>query len=306
MFFLESIRFGALKYFTKHACPKTFSLTSVDAKQNNFYEIRVFVPHEQNPEEILYSFVPSKEKQPRVNLLKGTKFSDSAPPANCYISPATLANSKINVKYYLGTWVCEEQDCNELQLVKLVLWKYLGLMRIDVLISKLTRYFRNWRISKRLRSPLKSKFEIYERLMSSEKFLDTGTFSRNDVIDLFLDSKSFTDFRVRQRFTNSLNWIFEACVEDGEIVQIGTNTFNPLYKMKGKGIHYFTLTKEQIKNEEHNKKIQKSQTKIQNGMLICTALLVVVTAITAFDKYDEVFRALSPLIDKLAAMLTIP
>ncbi|HFG2109766.1 TPA: hypothetical protein ACGGR2_003575 [Vibrio cholerae] len=59
--------------------------------------------------------------------------------------------------------------------------------------------------------------------------------------------------------------------------------------MKGKGIHYFTLTKEQIKNEEHNKQIQKAQVKIQNRMLLLTVLLVIATFITAIDKFDDAF-----------------
>ncbi|CAK3523936.1 hypothetical protein VCRA2122O341_30078 [Vibrio crassostreae] len=65
---------------------------------------------------------------------------------------------------------------------------------------------------------------------------------------------------------------------------------DPLFKMKGKGIHYFTLTKEQIKNEEHNRLIQKAQVKIQQRMLLLTFLLVIATFITTIDKFDDLME----------------
>jgi hypothetical protein len=57
--------------------------------------------------------------------------------------------------------------------------------------------------------------------------------------------------------------------------------------VNGKGIHYFTLTKENIKNSESLRNIQEHQVIIQRLMLWLTFLLVVVTFIATIDKLDE-------------------
>ncbi|WP_242014359.1 hypothetical protein [Vibrio fluvialis] len=298
----ENIRFWALNYFAHHACPDRFSLTSESAKKNNFYEVRVYFPQGSKKEleklhksavgaqKVLYHFIPSKGRQHRKGLIQGKKFSPHEVVEDCYVSAGSLKFVRIDVTYYLRTWRAEETHCSDLMLVKMVLWRALGLMQLDILYSKVARKIRLWRVNKRLRTPLKSKFEIYECLMSNESFLRTGNFRKSEITKHFLGGSHTGDFNLNRKMSQSLNWILDASIEDGEIVRIGhENDHDPLFKMKGKGIHYFTLTKEQIKNEEHNKQIQKAQVKIQNRMLLLTVLLVIATFITAIDKFDDAF-----------------
>ncbi|MGF1799019.1 hypothetical protein [Photobacterium swingsii] len=282
----EKLRFWALTYFAKNACPDRFSLSSEKAKSNDFYEVRVYFPTDRD--RVLYQFMPDKGEQSRKDLIKGKKLLSGDVIENCFVSEAALENVRIDVIYYLGTWKLDEKHCTDLILIKMVIWRSLGLMRVNILYNKLSSKFNLWRVNKRLRSPLKSKFEIYESLMSSDRFLRTGTFRKSEVTKLILGGKQIGDFDLSRKFSQSLDWILDASIEDGEVVKVShENDRDPLYKMKGKGIHYFTLTKEQIKNEEHNKQIQKSQVKIQNRMLFLTILLVVATFMTAVDKFDD-------------------
>lgn len=298
----ESIRFWALSYFAHHACPDSFSLTSEKAKNNDFYEVRVYFPEGSKSDleklhksavgaqKVLYHFIPSRGLQHRKGLIEGKKFSSHEAMEDCIVSAGSLKFVRIDVTYYLGTWCAEETHCTDLMLIKMVLWRSLGLMRVDILYSKLARKVRLWRVNKRLRTSLKSKFEIYECLMSNESFLRTGNFRKSEITKQFLGGSHIGDFNLNRKLSQSLDWILDASIEDGEIVRIGyENDHDPLFKMKGKGIHYFTLTKEQIKNEEHNKQIQKAQVKIQNRMLLLTVLLVIATFITAIDKFDDAF-----------------
>jgi hypothetical protein len=297
----ESIRFWALSYFAHHACPDRFSLTSENAKNNDFYEVRVYFPKGSKIEleklhksaigaqRILYHFMPSKGKQHRKGIIEGKKFSSHEVVEDCFVSADSLKFVRIDVTYYLGTWSAKETHCTDLTLIKMVLWRSLGLMRVDILYSKVARKVRLWRVNKRLRTPLKSKFEIYECLMSNESFLRSGNFYKSEITKHFLGGSHIGDYNLNRKMSQSLDWILDASIEDGEIVRIGhANDHDPLFKMKGKGIHYFTLTKEQIKNEEHNKQIQKAQVTIQNRMLRLTVLLVIATFITAIDKFDDV------------------
>lgn len=281
----EKLRFWALTYFARNACPKSFSLSSEKAKSNNFYEVKVIFSTEQG--EILYRFIPDKGRKTPKGLIKGSKYFLNGEIESCFFSETSLKDSKIDVIYYLGVWSYKQKNCSNFQLLKMVLWKSLALMRVDIIHTKITNRFHLWRINKRLRTPLKSKFEIYECLMLSDSFLCTGTFRKSEIIKIFLGGKSIRDFNFNRKFSQSLEWILDASVEDGEIVRVGhKNDSDPLFKMKGKGIHYFTLTKEQIKNEEHHKQIQKSQVRIQSRMLLLTVLLVVATFMTAIDKFD--------------------
>ncbi|ENM5752193.1 hypothetical protein V4V53_004015 [Vibrio mimicus] len=209
---------------------------------------------------------------------------------SCFVSAGSLKFVRIDVTYYLSTWRDEETNCTDLTLIKMVLLRALGLMRVAILYSKIASKVRLWRVSKRLRTPLKSKFEIYECLMSNESFLRTGNFRKSEIARHFLGGSHTSDFNLNRKMYQSLDWILDASIEDGEIVRVGhVHDNDPLFKMKGKGIHYFTLTKEQIKNEEHNKQIQKAQVAIQNRMLLLTILLVIATFITAIDKFDDAF-----------------
>ncbi|WP_258006919.1 hypothetical protein [Vibrio diazotrophicus] len=142
--------------------------------------------------------------------------------------------------------------------------------------------------------------------MSSDKFLTKGTFNKSDLVELLLGQKSIFDYELHRKFSQSLDWILEACVEDGEIIRVShANDTNPLYKMKGKGIHYFTQTKENIRNEEHQKFIQKTQVSIQNRMLFLTFLLVIATFMTAVDKFDATLEVIYKLADGLTKLLSL-
>lgn len=297
----EQLKFWAVGYFSKYGCPRQFSLTSEDAKTNDFYETRIFFPQadykklegmsvsERNHCRVLYTFLPNKNGLYTKNLIKGKKFIDGVESSDCYVSASSLQFVRIDVTYYYGHWQVSEKNCSSITLIKLVFWRAFRLIWADIFVSKMSAKYDSWMISKRLRTPLKSKFEIYESLMKNEKFLTSGNFRRSDISFAILGDKKFRDYTRYKKFSQSLDWILDACVEDGEIIRINPNgqDIDPLYKMKGKGIHYFTLTKEQIKNEEHNKQIQKNQVSIQNRMLFLTFLLVIATFMTALDKFDE-------------------
>ncbi|MBO7911655.1 hypothetical protein J5X89_08460 [Vibrio sp. G41H] len=313
---IERIKFWALAYFAKYACPSRFSLSSETAKNNDFYETNVYFPQgtvEQldsmskervGTQNVLYRFIPSKNGLQANHLIRGYRFLDDNQTVECYVSDAALKHARIDVTYYLGYWRDENTHCTAGKLVQMVLWRKWRLMYISIFYSRVRQKFRSWRVSKRLRTPLRSKYEIYECLMSSDKFLTRGTFKKSDLVELFLGQKSIFDYELHRKFSQSLDWILEASVEDGEIVRIShANESDPLYKMKGKGIHYFTQTKENIRNEEHQKEIQKTQVSIQNRMLFLTFLLVIATFMTAVDKFDETLGVMYKVVDWLTQLL---
>ncbi|EGR7950975.1 hypothetical protein ACN930_004079 [Vibrio parahaemolyticus] len=314
----ERIKFWALAYFAKNACPSQFSLSSEAAKNNDFYETNVYFPQgtvEQlnsmskervGSQRLLYRFIPLKNGLQANKLIKGYRFLDDNQTTECFVSEAALKHARIDVTYYLGYWRDENTHCTPAKLVQMVLWRKFRLMYMGIFFSKVRQKFRSWRISKRLRTPLRSKYEIYECLMSSDKFLTKGTFNKSDLVELFLGQKSIFDYELHRKFSQSLDWILEACVEDGEIVRVShANDSNPLYKMKGKGIHYFTQTKENIRNEEHQKEIQKTQVSIQNSMLFLTFLLVIATFMTAVDKFDATLEVIYKLADWITKLLSL-
>lgn len=307
-----------MAYFAKNACPSQFSLFSEAAKYNDFYETNVYFPQgtvEQlnsmskervGRQKLLYRFIPLKNGLQANKLIKGYRFLDNNQTAECFVSEIALKHARIDVTYYLGYWRDENTHCTPAKLVKMVLWRKWRLMYIDIFFSKIRQKFRSWRISKRLRTPLRSKFEIYEILMSSEKFLTKGTFDKSDLIELFLGQKSIFDHELNMKFSKSLDWILEACVDDGEIVRVShTNGSNQVFKMKGKGIHYFTQTKENIRNEDHQKEIQKTQVSIQNRMLFLTFLLVIATFMTAVDKFDATLEVIYKLVGWITKLLSL-
>ena len=304
------MRFCALKYFTRHACPERFPLTSEDAKNNDFYEVKLnfhesYDSTHENHQNLdsatqsdFYRVIPLKEQQKQKGTIKGKKYSIDGMEEDYLITPESLKFAKIDVTYYLSTWRVEETDCTNIKLLKMVLWRSLGLMRLDIFRTKIARKIRLWRINKRLRTPLKSKFEIYECLMSSDSFLQTGHFRKSEIVKSLLGDINIDDINITLKMHQSLDWILDASIEDGEIIRISNERdSNPLFKMKGKGIHYFTLTKEQIKNEEHNNQIQRAQVKIQSRMLLLTILLVIATFITAVDKFDAALNVCHQLIE---------
>ncbi|EGQ9483925.1 hypothetical protein F3532_24495, partial [Vibrio parahaemolyticus] len=70
-------------------------------------------------------------------------------------------------------------------------------------------------------------------------------------------------------------------------------------------IHYFTQTKENIRNEEHQKEIQKTQVSIQNSMLFLTFLLVIATFMTAVDKFDATLEVMYKLANWITKLLSL-
>ncbi|XNT03419.1 hypothetical protein AB6D20_006385 [Vibrio splendidus] len=287
--FSEIIKFWALKYFSKHICPKKFSLSSDEAKKYNFYEVRVIFPTDRD--KVLYQFMPEDNGVVRSGLVSGCKFVNPELTENCFVSEHSLKRARFDVIYYFKGWRIDEQHCSEITLIKFVLWRALFLIYPYLTYTKLKNKLNSWRVTKRLRTPLKSKYEIYESLMSNDTFLKTGQFRQSDIVSGLLGGKHIANFDLTRKLSKSLDWILESSIEDGEISRVShERDHDPLFKMKGKGIHYFTLTKEQIKNEEHNRLIQKAQVKIQQRMLLLTFLLVIATFITTIDKFDDLME----------------
>jgi hypothetical protein len=144
---------------------------------------------------------------------------------------------------------------------------------------------------------VRSKFEIYEALMNSDDFLRKGTFKKSELSKLIFGNHYVGKFEIYQKVSQSLDWILDSCVEDKEIQKISANQeHDPLYKMKGNGIHYFTLTKEKLANAENNRIIQQQQVRLQWWMTFLTLLLVIGTFLTAVDKIDAAKEYLAPLL----------
>lgn len=124
--------------------------------------------------------------------------------------------------------------------------------------------------------------------MSSDDFLRKGTFRKSELSKLIFGNHYVGKFEIYQKVSQSLDWILDSCVEDKEIQIVSPNQdHDPLYKMKGNGIHYFTLTKEKLANAENNRVIQQQQVRLQRWMAFLTFLLVIGTFLTAVDNIDD-------------------
>ena len=161
----------------------------------------------------------------------------------------------------------------------------------------ITNRWRNWVTSRRLRYPIKSKYEIYELLLADETFIVKGRFRKSELSKKLFGHHT-NDYKIYKKITNSLDWILDACIQDEEIRKVGNQNDDPVYEITGKGLNYFTLTKAQIKLEEANKKIQKSQINIQRWMLILTGLLVIGTFLAniGIEKLKELTKIIESLI----------
>lgn len=307
---IHFLKIRLIRYFAKNICPSRFSLSSEEAKNNDFYEVRIYVPDGENSEialipkrnrgalTVLFEFIPEKPTSPRKGYIKGiAKKREDADFSGFYLSDEFIRFARIDVYYYYGYWNVREDNCSLFMLVKLFLLRSIRLIYIEIFIHKILRYFRNRRISKRLRFPLRSKFEIYEALMASDSYLRRGTFKKSELSSLVFGKHSSGEFKIFQKVSQSLDWVLEACIEDEEIERISdSSSDDQLYRVKGKGIHYFTLTKENIKREEENKIIQKQQIKIQNRMLLLTFLLVIGTFLAGIDKVDHLINLYEKLV----------
>lgn len=295
-------------YFSKHICPDRFSLTSEEAKKNDFYEVHIYVPDASNDEiskiprknhgalRVKCEFMPSKNASRWGDILAGKiKYTGSVAFSEGLISSEYLRYSRIDVNYYFGHWNIREQDCAVSTLVYLFILRSLKLVYVSIVKNKLMKFFRQRRSRKKLRAPLKSKYEIYGTLMNNDNVLRKGSFTKSELSNALFGNHYVGEYSVYQKVSKSLDWILDACIEDGEIRKVGSQD-NPLYEIKGKGIHYFTLTKEHLKTEEANKIIQQQQIAIQKKMFWLTVFLVVGTFLSAVDKIEEIKKLASSLI----------
>lgn len=295
----DKLKFLLVAYFSKHICPDRFSLTSEEAKKNDFYEVHIYVPDASNDEiskihrrnigalGIKCEFMPSKSAARWGDILAGKmKYTGHNKFSERLLSSYYLRYSRIDVNYYFGHWDIREQDCSISTLIYLFLLRYVRFVYLITLKHKLFKYFRQRRSRRQLRVPLRSKYEIYEVLMSNDSVLRTGSFTKNELSNALFGNHYMGEFSIYQKVSKSLDWILELCIEDGEIREVGNQ--QGLYQIKGKGIHYFTLTKEHLKNEEANKLIQRQQIVIQTRMFWLTVLLVFGTLLSAIDKIEEI------------------
>lgn len=289
-----------MAYFSKHICPDRFSLTNEQAKKNDFYEVHIYVPDGSNKEisripkknhgalRVKCEFMPGKNAAKWGDILAGKmKHTGSPEFTDGNLSSEYLRYSRIDVNYYFGHWNIREQDCLIYTLLYLFFLRFFRCVYLSILKHKVERSIKTWLSRRKLRSPLRSKYEIYEALMSNDSVLTKGSFTKSELSTALFGNHYIGEFSVYQKVSKSLDWILDACVEDGEIRKVG-NQEDPLYEIKGKGIHYFTLTKEHLKNEEANKLIQQQQISIQQRMVLLTIFLVVGTFLSAVDKTDEI------------------
>jgi hypothetical protein len=291
-----------ISYFSQHICPERFSLTSEKAKKNDFYEVHIYVPDAKNEEisktprnnrgalEVKFEFLPEKNAAREGRVLAGKKMSRGDTEfSDCMVSLEELRYSRIDVNYYFGHWNIREQNCSLNTLLKLFILRAIRAVYLSIAKHKLQSYIRRKIVLRRLQTPLKSKYDIYEALMNNDNFLRTGSFRKGELSKTLFGESYIIEYGIYRKVSRSLDWILESCIEDGEI-QVASNhpDHDPLYKMKGKGIHYFTTTKETIRTNEANRAIQERQVEIQRLMSWLTVLLVIGTFTAVIDKLDTV------------------
>ncbi|NKX04310.1 hypothetical protein HGD89_04950 [Alteromonadaceae bacterium A_SAG6] len=276
-------------------------MTSDEAQKNDFYEVHIYIPEASNediskiPEnnrgalKVKCEFMPIKNGKRWGNIIAGVKKSrEDTEWQPTLLSADFLKHSRIDVNFFFGLWDFREQKCSLLTLIRLYLLRKLRLVYLEILFHKLKKFINKHRVYRKIRTPLRSKFEIYEALMSSDDFLRKGTFRKSELSKLIFGNHYVGKFEIYQKVSQSLDWILDSCVEDKEIQIVSPNQdHDPLYKMKGNGIHYFTLTKEKLANAENNRVIQQQQVRLQRWMAFLTFLLVIGTFLTAVDNIDD-------------------
>lgn len=306
----NKIRFHLICYFSKHKCPSQFSLTSDEAKKNDFYEVNIYIPEASNEEiskipennrgalKVKCEFMPIKNGKRWGDIIAGVKKSrEDNEWQPTLLSADLLKYSRIDVNLFFGLWDLREQKCSLITLIRLYLLRKVRLIYLEILFYKLKIFINKHRVYRKIRTPLRSKFEIYEALMNSDDFLRKGTFRKSELSKLIFGNHYVGKFEVYQKVSQSLDWILDSCVEDKEIQKVSQNQdHDPLYKMKGNGIHYFTLTKEKLANAENNRVIQRQQVSLQRWMAFLTFLLVIGTFLTAVDKIDGAKKYVTPLL----------
>lgn len=306
------MKYFLISYFSKHICPDRFSLTSEKAKSNDFYEVRIYIPDATNEEikripkknrgsiNVKFEFIPIKNASRWGGILAGRKKSkEDTEFSDCLLSCDYLRHSRIDVSYYFGHWIFSDKNCSTRTLIKLFLLRFIHAAYLSILKQKILSIIRRKIIFRKLQSPLRSKFEIYEALMNDDKFLRTGTFKKSDLSKSLFGEHYIVDYKIYKKISQSLDWIIESCVEDNEVQRIShANDNDPLYKIKGKGVHYFTITKESIRNNAANHAIQEQQLKIQRKMSWLTLLLVIGTFLSVLDKKEHIIKIMKPVAEQ--------
>lgn len=306
-----------MAYFSKHVCPDCFSLTNEEAKKNDFYEVHIYVPDASNDEiakipknshgalRIKCEFMPIKNASRWGGILAGKiKNTGAIEFSEGLLSSDYLRYSRIDVNYYFGHWNFREQDCSIPILIYLFVLRCFRIVYISIIKYSLVKYYRKLRSRRKFRAPLKSKYEIYEALMNNDNVLRKGSFTKSELSNALFGNHYVGEYSVYQKVSKSLGWILDACIEDGEMRKVGSQD-DPLYEIKGKGIHYFTLTKEHLKNEEANKIIQQQQISIQKKMVWLTVFLVIGTFLSAIDKTEQIKTFMAGLISRLNSLIEI-
>lgn len=140
--------------------------------------------------------------------------------------------------------------------------------------------------------------------MNNDNVLRKGSFTKSELSNALFGNHYVGEYPVYQKVSKSLDWILDACVDDGEMRKVGSQG-DPLYEIKGKGIHYFTLTKEHLKNEEANKLIQQQQISIQKRMVWLTVFLVIGTFLSAIDKSEKIRTFMAGFMSWLNSLIEI-
>lgn len=294
----NSIKFFFLSYFIKYKCPPRFSLTSEKAKNNNFYEIHIYVPHprtkvalkrgEDRP--IYMSFFPDEVASRYFRLMSGRKkYNDSDDLVPGFLSAEYLSYARLDVYYFRGTWQVREHNCSLFALLRLYLYKRIGLIHISILKDNILKLIKLWKVNKLKRNVvqnvIKGKYEIFQAIMSSDSIMSKGSFSQSELSDILFGTDYLVETSSYFLVRNSLKWILDACVHDGELQVI--NQDRSTFKITGKGVHYFTETRQKYLQLENINKLTEKQIKVQKSVSFLTYLLVVVGFVTALSQAEQ-------------------
>ncbi len=305
----NSIKFFFLSYFIKYKCPPRFSLTSEQAKNNNFYEIHIYVPHpntdahlKSGEDRFVYmSFIPDNVESKFLKLFSGRKkYFESDDLTNGHLSSDYLCFSRIDVNYYRGHWSAREHDCSLLTLFRLYLYKKVGLIHLTIIKEKYLKYRKKRRVKNLTKNAvvnvIKGKFELYSAIMSDDEILSKGQFSEKQLADILFGYDYMVDISTYNLVNNALTWVLEACVQDGELQEINDGKF----KITAKGVHYFTITREAVKNKEDINNLTIQQIKVQRSVSILTYLLVLAAIVTALSQAKSACSGYDWLREKLS------
>lgn len=188
-----------------------------------------------------------------------------------FIYVSMLSKARISVSYYQNGFVDSAENCSVLRLIQMALLKKIGLMYINILHAKNA----SRRMSKRLRvANSLTKFQLYELIMPCDNRRRTGVFSVDDLIRASwgISYVPIGSYEVYEIYKFEICDMLNACVDLGEIQREGDS-----YRLKGKGLSFFTETREAIKAEEHKRYMQKKQTHIQKWMKRYTGILAIGT-----------------------------